>query len=265
MNREKNHGINLTLLKVISVYQMLDPNTKRVFSINIYAFINMALVTITTIMTVVGLIGFVYKTDDSMDNGFKKMQMIFYIFSILSGNLKIITILYNSKMIWKLLDITHKSFLSNKCYETMYNYKLVNSWKQMLIYFRWYLLIFAITPVTWLTTPIIVNSNNANKEIQNNHTVHRVNVVNMMYPITEETYNKLYYAIYVMESVMCSYCGYSLVIFDLLIFTFLAIIATQYDMISCAYENLGLEAEGKFGKYCLYSLLLFYIYVIFFS
>lgn len=251
MNKEKKYGTYLMFLKFIGVYQMLDPNTKRVFNINIYALINMILIIITTIMTVIGLTGFVYNTDDSMDIGLKKMQMIFYIFSILSGNLKIITILYNSKAIQKLFSITQESFLSSKRYKIMYNFKMENCRKQMLKYYPWYLLIFIFTAVTWITTPIIVNTM-ANKEIQNNYAIHRVNVVNMKYPINEETYNTFYYVIFVLESVMCMYCGFGLVIFDLLIFTFLAIIATQYEMIIYAYESLKFEDERNYGEYCLY-------------
>lgn len=62
-------------------------------------------------MTLIGLFGFIYKTNVIItNNAFQGMQIIFHIFCSLSGHTKIIVIIYNSKTIWKLFDVARDSF-----------------------------------------------------------------------------------------------------------------------------------------------------------
>lgn len=58
MNREKNYAINFTLFKMTGAYQMVDPNTKKLFGFNIFNFVIITIIIFITIVTILGLNGF---------------------------------------------------------------------------------------------------------------------------------------------------------------------------------------------------------------
>jgi len=254
---EKKYAFNLTLFRTIGYYQMVDPNSKKIFGYNIYNVINITLVIFTSIMTVIGLSGFVYKTDNitSEENSFTDIQMLFYLSCIGLGNLKIAITVYNADAIWKLFNVAHESFLTNKhCKQD--KYKLNKRGKQFSRIFSWYFLMFIMTAIAWSVVPIVVNNHAASNETQNNENIYMTNIANLRYPITVKTYNTFYKGFYALEFIMVWYSAYGLVVFDLFIVALLQLLATHYEIISSAYENFKYKAENKDGelKYIILSL-----------
>lgn len=246
---EKNYAFDLTLFKTIGYYQMVDPNTKKIFGFNIYNVINITLVIFTSIMTLIGLSGFLYKVDSIAyeENSFQNIQMLFYLSCISLGNLKIAITVYNADAIWKLLNVAHESFISNK-YCKQDKYKLNISGKQFVRIFPWYFFLFFMTAVSWSIVPIVVNNQVESKETQNNENIYMTNVANLRYPITVKTYNTYYKSFYALEFILVFYCAYGLVVFDLFIVALLQLLATHYEIISSAYENFKYKAENKNGE-----------------
>ncbi|XP_022167528.1 uncharacterized protein LOC111031756 [Myzus persicae] len=246
---EKNYAFDLILFKTIGYYQMVDPNTKKIFGFNIYNVINITLVIFTSIMTLIGLSGFLYKVDSIAyeENSFQNIQMLFYLSCISLGNLKIAITVYNADAIWKLLNVAHESFISNK-YCKQDKYKLNISGKQFVRIFPWYFFLFFMTAVSWSIVPIVVNNQVESKETQNNENIYMTNVANLRYPITVKTYNTYYKSFYALEFILVFYCAYGLVVFDLFIVALLQLLATHYEIISSAYENFKYKAENKNGK-----------------
>lgn len=258
VNTEKNYAFDLTLFKTIGYYQMVDPNSKKIFGFNICNVINITLVIFTSIMTVIGLSGFLYKFDNvtSEENSFKNIQMFFYLSCIWLGNLKIATTVYNADAIWNLFNVAHESFLSNKYCKQDKIYKFHDSGKQFARIFPWYFLMFIMTALAWSIVPIVVNNQAAINETQNNENIYMTNIANLRYPITVKTYNTFYNGFYALEFIMVWYCAYGLVVFDLFIVALLQLLATHYEMISSAYENFINKAENENGelKYIILSL-----------
>lgn len=254
---EKKYAFNLTLFKTIGYYQMVDPNSKKIFGFNIYNVINITLVIFTSIMTVIGLSGFFYKIDNitSEENSFKGIQMLFYLSCIVLGNLKIAITVYNADAIWKLFNVAHESFLSNK-YCKQEKYKLNNCGKQFARIFPWYFFMFFMTAFAWSTIPIVVNYNSASNETQNNENIYMTNIANLRYPITVKTYNKFYKSFYVLEFIMVWYSAYGLVVFDLFIVALLKLLTTHYEIIASAHENFKYKAENEDGEFKYISLSL---------
>lgn len=252
MNNEKKYAVNFMLFKLIGFYQMIDPNSPKLFGYNIYNRIHIGLLTFTSIMTVVGLSGVFYTTSSSADNGFKDLQMLFYVGCITVGNWKLIVIIRNADKFWNLIGITHESYLSNKHCEG-YSFKVINRGKRFTKMFPWYFFLFFMTSFSWITLPRIIDYHGESNET-NTDEIKRRNVVNLKYPISDKTYNTHYNIIYVMESVMCSYCAYGLVTFDLFIILLLQIISTQYEIVSSAYENFKFNAEDGEGTSIEHSI-----------
>ncbi|CAI6361034.1 unnamed protein product [Macrosiphum euphorbiae] len=243
---EEKYAFNLTLFKTIGYYQMIDPNSKKIFGFNVYNVINITLVIFTSIMTVIGLSGFLYKSDNitSEENSFKDIQMLFYLSCIVLGNLKIAITAYNADAIWELLNVAHESFLSNK-YCKQDKYKLYNCGKRFARIFPWYFFMFIMTAVAWSVVPIVVNNHAAT---QNNEHIYMTNIANLRYPITVKAYNTFYKGFYALEFIMVWYSAYGLVVFDLFIVALLQLLATHYEIISSTYENFKYKAENKDGK-----------------
>lgn len=248
---EKSYAFNLTLFKTIGYYQMIDPNSKKIFGFNIYNVINITLVIFTSIMTVIGLSGYFYKADNITyeEYGFKDLQMLFYLSCICLGNIKISITIYNADAIRKLFNVAHESFLSNK-YCNQDKYKLNICGKKFARIFPWYFFLFFMTAFSWSIVPIvtIVNYHVTNEETNCNENIYMTNIANLRYPITAKTYNTFYKSFYALEFMMVWYSAYGLVVFDLFIVALLQLLATHYEIISSAYENFKYKAENVNGE-----------------
>lgn len=239
-NKEYKYAINLTLFKIIGIYQLVDPKSPKIFGFNIFKFINTTLIIISTAVIVVGLTGFFYKINNTIDNSLEEnMQLIFYIACITVGNLKLLTVIINAKELRNLFYMLNGSFLHSKYCQKNF-YKLIYCGKGFHRLFPWYLFLFFMTAVTWVSRPIILNYQNSSKD-----TFYIAKVGNLKYPITEETYNRNYIAIYLIECIIPVYSAYALVVFDLFLIAILKIISTQYEIVASAYETLECTAKNE--------------------
>lgn len=245
MNKTYKCAINLTLLKFIGIYQFVDPKSLKVLGFNIFQLIHIILIIISTTVVIVGLTGFFFNINNSIDNSFdENMQLIFYITCLIVGNFKLIIIINYADKIWNLFYIINESFLrSNYCKKNFY--KLINCGKSFRRLFFWYLFVFYMTSILWATRPIIINNRNSSQDLLTNNTLHLLKLSNLKYPITEEMYNRNYMKIYLMESIISVYSAYALVAFDLFLFAILRIISTQYELVTSAYKNLEHRAQNK--------------------
>jgi hypothetical protein len=165
------------------------------------------------------------------------MPSLFFVACITVGNLKIIAIVRHADELWSLFDVADVSFLSSSQCRAQ-DRKLVDCGSRYRKIFPWYSFLFLMTGFSWITMPIIVNRHYAAAE----H-VPKFNVVNLRYPVSAETYNAFYGALYVMESVMCGYGAIGLVVFDLFLIAILQVVSIQYEIISSAFEKLRFGAD----------------------
>lgn len=253
MNSEEKYLINFTILKCIGFYQLVNPSSPKMFGYNVYRVIHISMVVLTTTVTVIGLTGFVYNNDEFINTSFKDMQVLFYLACITVGNLKIFIVIYNADEIWKLFNIAHELFLSSKFCKMNY-FKIKCCGEQAVRTLHCYLIIFCMTAILWILLPNIVNTDEAFTNKNNR----KLNVVNLRYPVTTETYNTYYNRFYVLEVILCSYCTFGLVLFDIFLFVMLQLISTEYDIVSSAYENniRVFHDENEDGKLLLYSYYL---------
>lgn len=247
MDKQEEYAMDFTFLKIIGFYQLIDQNGLKIFNLKLCNVINILLIVFTTTTTVIGLVGFVYKTDESMENSFKNMQTIFYIACITVANLKMITIMRNADKLWDFFNIAHKSFLSNEYCIKNY-YKIVDCGKYIKRTSPVYFLVFCITGLSWIIIPTISNNNVLSDETQKNQNFHKANVVNMNYPIAAKTYYTYYNVFYLFETIMFSYAVYGLVVFDIFLISILQILCVQYEIITSAYENLRFKADDEDGE-----------------
>jgi len=248
MNKEEKYAMSFTLLNFIGFYQMVNPNSPKMFGYNIYHVIHMCIVVLSTTVTVLGLTGFVYNNDEPLNDGFQNMQMLFFITCITVGNLKVIMVICNADELWNLLNIAHESFLSSTYCQQNY-YKLKNCGEKTVRILLWYIFLFYMTAVSWITLPNIVNID----ETANDNNIRKKSIANLKYPIKVKTYNTYYNTIYVTESLMTCYSTCGLVLFDIFLLSMLKLISVQYEIVSSAYQHLEFKSGNENGNW-LYFL-----------
>lgn len=229
----------MRLLKIIGMYQITNPNSSKTNGINIYKLININLIVLTTTITLIGIFGICYEMEDT---GSIDTQQLFYFVCNSVGNLKVTMIIYNSDRIRKLFDIKRDLLLSSKhSVENFYeNHKRVVRFVRISYL---YILLFITVALSWALIPILLNNDS-----QNNDLIRKTNILNLIYPITTETYNKLYWYFYTMELITLLYTTYGLLLYDIFIILILPIIFSHYDIILSAFQNLKSRDDEKNGE-----------------
>lgn len=247
MNEEDSYAISFTLLKFIGFFQMINPNSPKRFGYSIYHMIHIFLVVLTTTVAVTGLTGLIYHNNDSLNNGFQNIRILFSIAVQTIGNIKVIITICNADELWKTFEIAHESFSSNK-YCKKNRFKVLNCRKHFRRTSIWYIIIFYMAAFFWILLPNVVNID----ETATNNYIRKINILNLKYPIKVETYNTYYNAIYVIEAIVCVYSIFGLILFDIFLFEELQLISIQYEMLSSAYENMVFIDQNEDGKSIYY-------------
>lgn len=248
MNKEKRYAINLSLFKFMGFYQMVNPNSQQMFGRNVYNLIHILLIIFTTFMIITGILSFIInniKEFSVFDS--RSLQLLFFSSSVSNGNLKIITIIYNGSKVYKLFNVTHETFLSSKHFKKNF-YKLERIGKLFSKIFIMYFFLYFVGVFIWIMTPITLNIQFKPSSFKKEN-IRFNNVINMEYPFTTQKYNAFYEVIFLFESLVVMYAGYSIVAFNLFSIMTLLIISTQYEIIASGYENIDFNVENQGSKY----------------
>jgi len=227
---------------------MVDPHCQKIFGFNVYHFVNVVFIVFTTSMTILGLSGFFYKVHNTNYNNSNvdTIFIIFYVVCITIGNFKIIIIIYKARQLRDMLEITDESFLSNTFYKRNY-YKIVKCGGLLSKFFNLYFSFLLITLTSYAIVPIVLNAHSINGTTQNTETIKKMNIINLKYPFTVETYNAFFKIFYASECIMLFYIGFGVFALDLLSMTILMVISAQYKLIASAFEVLEYRVDDEDG------------------
>lgn len=247
MNKEKNYAINFTLFKTMGVYQMVDPSTKKLFGFNIFHFVIFTITIFSTITTILGLYGFFFEAHTYETTDSEIVFLLLYLLCIIIGTYKTVKIITNANKIWSLFNVLHDSFLSNKHSKRNF-YKIIKCGEQTSTFFSVYFYLMAITVTLYTMVPIILNIYFHSDQTLQTETIRKVNILNLRYPISTETYNAFYKVVYVMEFIIVIFIGFGEIAFDILTMTINMIISAQYENIALACEALKPQVDNKNGN-----------------
>lgn len=209
---------------------MVDPTCAKVFGYNVYVVANALLVAFTATVTVVGLSGIFrdghVSSDDAGLDAY--MKPLFFVGCATVGNLKTFIVVRNADRVRSLFGVADRPV----------HPKLVSSGRWFdRVTFPWYLLTFIVTALLWITIPATVGGGRVRKS-----------VINFWYPVAAGTYDRFYYVFYAAEGLMVVHSTYVLVAFDLFLIAMLQLTATQYEIVSAAYERLDLRNGNERGE-----------------
>lgn len=227
---------------------MVDPHSQKIFGFNVYHFVNIVFIIFTTSMTILGLSGFFYKVHNINynHNDVDIIFLIFYIVCITIGNLKVIIIMFKARQLRNVLEITDESFLSNTFSKRNY-YKIVKCSGLLSKFFNLYFIFLLLTLTSYAIVPIVLNARSINGTTQNTETIQKINIINLRYPFTVETYNAFFKIFYASECIILFYIGFGVFALDLLSMTVLVVISAQYKLIASAFEVLEYRVDDEDG------------------
>lgn len=237
--KDKEFIFSLALSKYIGLYQILNPNTKKVFGYNIYHVI-----ILVSGLIVVGHSSFLpialyYMTNDPTSMSFN----IGCVENLVFSNYKILMILYYSKEIWKCIEVTGIKYLK---YEK-YNRNIFKNWRILSLRISLiYIIMSVIVVVIWIPTPLVLNSTMMTfKNIDGSYSNYRINVLNVYILLSDDVYNKYFTVFYCIEIIVLTVYVYFSMIFDILLLTICCALSSQLESVSNAISSLGYKGSIK--------------------
>lgn len=232
-NRRKNYMFDEKYMKFLGLYKLLDSSSSNIFGYNGFHITIMTMILFIVIYFMENLI-FLYTMANDLTAFLYSVAVIINTFLII---FKIIIIIYYSKDLWKCIENTNINFLSYK----HYNRNIFYDWRRrsiLLIYL--YTILFSIGLSFWIIIPIILKDTNITiRQFDGSYINNRFNVLNVLFIMSEDTYNKYFYIFYVCEVVIEMCFLYFASIFDIIIYIVCYALLCQLETICDGIRSLG--------------------------
>lgn len=239
---EKNTIVNIKLWKMIGLYQILSPNSPKIFGHNIFHIIVAFFSVYEVIILILCLIGICYWI-----NNISQIVLQITIFAnFFFGCYKILVIIWNREKLRKCVKVACNDFIKSKTRENIIFKRFrLKSLKATNMYVLMGLIILFV----WSTIPLILNNNYIDlKNLDGTWHRYRLNAFNMFFPVTSYKYNRFFLLFHLLEVVF----GFTYVIFshifDSTIITMCFAISSQLESICNVYETLGQKYTTKYSK-----------------
>lgn len=245
----KNHRgvskyiINLKLAAYTGLYQMISPESPTMFGYNVYH---------VCVITYVGFVATILATIPFGLYRWTNDESQFVMGLILLGNYffscyKAVTIVQNSKKIWKCLDVARVDFMSShRNYDTnLLDECTIRAFRITCVYsiFCYILLVsFYLVPFVLSNTRLTI------RQRDGTYWNYRVNVHNLYMPVSVETYDTYFSCFYVLE-VAFGFCYIAFtVMFDNYVVSMCLAISSQIETVRNTFMSLGHESTKTITK-----------------
>ncbi|VVC28589.1 Olfactory receptor, insect [Cinara cedri] len=232
--KETEYLFSLTLVKLISLYQILDPNTVRVCGHNAYHLFVLSSCLYISAICVICPMGLYYLSNDVTAFSFYFGAIENFLLVVL----KMITIVYYFEDLRKCVEVARFGFLSSYQY---YKKHMFKRWKKlfMLVSFTYVSMAFSASVVWILSTRMLNKTKIKIKNVDDSYSEYRINMYNLYLIVTDHTYNEHYNVFYAIEIVVLVSFIYFQVLFDLLLIIICFGLSCQLETICDAVETLG--------------------------
>ncbi|XP_060876929.1 uncharacterized protein LOC132949860 [Metopolophium dirhodum] len=237
---DRNHVFNITLAKLMGLYQTLDPGSFKICrGQSVYhvvaAFIALCLCVFGILLNVSGVY---YWTDNmplSIDYHWKAFVSLYLFYQTC-------IVIYYSDDIWNCLSITCYGFTSN----SLRDRHILDRWREQSVLITTILLVTNITSliIYFVSTLALSNDMLLIKNRDGSVSSYRQNLFNLYLFAPDETYNAHYYTFYLVEGSYLVSLSMALCVFDILLVTLCLAISCQMEMICTAFESVGHKSLG---------------------
>lgn len=216
-------------LKYIGVFKFLNPQSPKIYDINIYKLIAKIELFFSTFSLILTSFSIYYSSYDMN----LCVPYIFYFVSIFEKSLFQYCIIKYSDNIWDFMHVTYKNFIFfNSPIKEQFSTE-PSKYKTAM---RTTLYIWVLVSITWIFTPLIQQKNYRTVNFKNIIYNYRYSVFNFIIPITDEIYNKYFIIIYVIEAVVMICFIHMAIVYDSIVITSCISVEYQLQRIASSYS-----------------------------
>lgn len=232
-SKEDSLMIDPQVMKSIGFYQMLSPHTIKLFGFNIFKYLTITYLILHIILLIVYVLNMYHFLDDIN-------ELAKYILLISSGTatlFKLFSIIRNSNALWKCIQLTSVDNLSYK----YHNKQILESGRKLTKFltshfaFWWFMSV-----VVWNTAPLFIKNYYIRVKVDNEIHLYRYNVLNLVFPVSSEFYNRNFLVYYIIESTITMILGHSILIYDVLTISMCITLKYQLKTIANSYQTFDI-------------------------
>lgn len=243
--REDEVVINVALFKALGIFALCDPNSPKAFGCNAYRLACVVIIVTVHCINAYGLLGFVAPGAGLTSGGMDDITLFPIVFTYLNVSMcsfKLLTAVHNANAIWELLDVTRTGFLSSaRCAR---HAALLRGYRATSIAVTNSLVRFAgLILIVWVATPFATNAFAPSSSADPSRRYD--NVYNIPYPVSQDVYNRYYFAFYVMELALGLFLFFATVMLITITFSFSLTVIAQYEIVFLAVAEVGHGYDGK--------------------
>lgn len=222
----------LKFLRLTGLYQILDPNTAKIYGCNIYHIVIVFFASFTLVVSMLFPIGFIYLRNDII----ALMLYIGCISNFMLCCFKVFNVLYYSKDIWRFID--------TKYYLTLYkhyNTNVLKNWETKSTRVMYlYIIIMFIDFSFWFFSPCVLNESIVTiRNIDGSYGKYRLNIFNLYLIASDEMYNMYFYVFYFIEIIMNICFLYFTIVYDIIMILISFEIISRMEIICIACGSLN--------------------------
>ncbi|XP_026817969.1 uncharacterized protein LOC113556906 [Rhopalosiphum maidis] len=207
---EDNLMINTRLMKLTGLYHLLDSRSPKIFGHNMFKCLSVVQMSILVSAMIAFLLNIFYFLNDI--NTIILYSMLFT--SDLLSISKLCFTIVNSDTIWNCIQMTSIDDLSYKYHDRriLKDGQMKSKLYSILIMFMWMNLI-----ISWAFAPLFVTSYFFKAEVENKIYNYRFNIMNFVFPVTDQFYNDNFMIYYCIEFIVLILWGHCTMNFDVLL------------------------------------------------
>jgi len=242
---EDNLMVNTRLMKLTGLYHLLDSRSPKIFGHYALKCMSLVQMSILLLLTVIFTANVYYFSDDI--NAAMQYSMLFTC-DLISIQKLYVTIV-KSNTIWNCIQMTSIDDLSYKYHDRsiLRNGQMKSKSYSILIIFSWMYLV-----LSWGMAPLFVTNYFFEAKVENKIYRYRFNIMNFVYPATDQFYNDNFMIYYCIEFVFLILWCHSTMNFDVLFLSMNITFKYQLKTIANSFSTFNIAHYIK-SKLYLYN------------
>lgn len=223
---------NMKVARLFGLNQILNPDTTNIYGYNVCRPVIYFWIIIMFVVLLLSPLGLYKRLNDPSTFSYYIGTTNTIAFSLY----KVIHILCYSTNIWECINIANVSFLKYHRYDI----NIFKNWqKRTHRVVCTYLMIITIPYVTWTIIPCFISQPIINmRNLDGTYSLYRLNCFNLEMIVSDEIYNRYFYAFYFIEFIVISGFYYFSIIFDILVIWLCFAFSCQLETVCCGIETL---------------------------
>jgi len=251
-DKKTKYIMNIELMKLTGLYQILNPDTPKSFGWNIFKLGGILGIVYRTLVFMMCNLSIYYSLNDFTE----VVKYFMLIIATLFALIKMSFIILNSNALWNFINLTSIDYLT---YKGQQKYILIDARNLSISISNIFTLSWIAIILVWILSPILIKDNFINVKSKNDtYSQYRYNMLNLIFPVSAQFYNNNFIVFYFLESIALIVYGYSMMVFDNLVFSVCITITYQLKSIALSYCSLGynnVDIDFKnTGKFYLLSI-----------